>query len=394
MNIEENRLNELVKIVKTYLLSELYFYGKSLNKDYDENICNLLVKKNDFIKTTVKKIMDISPKYDYEKNIIMVSKLILEKLKENLEDYVKEDTTSKELVEYMKLSISYMQIDKEEKIKKLFELSLNDHNQILNLYKELAFKLDINNSLDLSNFYSYLLWNGYFSIDKTHKYQMKDRYNTKGFYSLEIYKGKGVCLNYAMQLRDFLKTSGINAAAISCYIDNRNSKIDKETTKVIERQKNISKLEQLKYNLATPFTNIIARKTGNHEIVLINDEKGLYYYDPTNLCTLNPNSFDKGNLINGKGYYKIIPDSFVIPFSTNEIEEIIYKLLVNDNASRNLSCNNFYESLNKVSKIINDNKDMLDEAYSDALPRISNINHEIELNREILGDYVKTKKRN
>ena len=97
-----------------------------------------------------------------------------------------------------------------------YEFILENYYNVLHTYSELASHLNITNPLDLCIYITYLLWNGYFSVTGKHAYQELDNTSIRGLQALDVMTGKGVCLNYADLLNDFLHMKGINSSIILC----------------------------------------------------------------------------------------------------------------------------------------------------------------------------------
>lgn len=76
--------------------------------------------------------------------------------------------------------------------KELYKESLICYNKILENYSILAQELNINNSLELSHLFAYMLWNGYYSVTKKHVYKLQERMMLPGMHSFDVIKGKEI----------------------------------------------------------------------------------------------------------------------------------------------------------------------------------------------------------
>lgn len=126
----------------------------------------------------------------------------------NYKSFIKDLTTITDIEElkqyYIKeyncsnliLTLIYKQYNNKKLLEELYKNSIDSYKQILETYKKLASELKITNSLDLSILYSYLLWNGYFSITHVHNYSLKNSLLLPGM-PFELMSGNGVCLHYA-----------------------------------------------------------------------------------------------------------------------------------------------------------------------------------------------------
>jgi len=99
--------------------------------------------------------------------------------------------------------------------KNAYARSIECYNSILENYSKLAQELHINNSLELAHFLSFMLWKGYYSVNKSHAYQTKCELGIPGLYSFDVIKGGGACLAYAELLKNFLLACDKEAAVLS-----------------------------------------------------------------------------------------------------------------------------------------------------------------------------------
>lgn len=187
------------------------------------------------------------------------------------------------------------------------------YNSILNIYSKLAKKIGITKPLEFGLFFEYLLFNGYFSIDKQFKYS---KINKKyGPYS--VASGTGVCGNMSVLLIDFLTKCGVESMLLINY-----------------------------FNVSDK--NIIPFIIGNHAAVLIKEDKS-YLYDITNKTLAYKTSHNK---------YKSINDKYVyLDRNMDGVDPIMY-----DNKESLIKYRN--ECKKKVDVVINKNKKLIDEVYN------------------------------
>ena len=69
----------------------------------------------------------------------------------------------------------YGSIENAHNYKELYKESFERLQNILKTYKVLSSELNINDPLELCILFTYLLWNGYFSVSKEHTYELKKR---------------------------------------------------------------------------------------------------------------------------------------------------------------------------------------------------------------------------
>ena len=267
---------------------------------------------------------------------------------------------------------------------------------ILNRYKQLAEDLNFETSLDISHYFSKLLWEGYFSPNKEHSYQLRDRITE--FPTLEVFQGKGVCLNYSALQTQFLKTCGKDAKQTSCLVDTKKIERDEKYKELLECKVDITKNEKIKEELLFLVAAPIVKLVGNHAITLVGDNNRIFYYDPTNMFVLNPMKGNKAKIINGKGEFDIKLDFTLNAHDFSKIEKIEDYLA--DIVTKNTSYDTFtdeeiYETMTRVFDKMNEKKSLVNAAYEEIKPNILTINEEIEKHKEEFGlKLTKNKPRN
>ncbi len=256
---------------------------------------------------------------------------------------------------------------------------------VLETYKDLAKELNFDTSLNLSHFFTKLLWEGYFSKDKKHSYQLRDR--ILEFPTLEVFQGKGVCLNYSALQTQFLKTCGKEAKQVSCLVDTKKIEGDEKYKELIECKIDITKaeetMEKLKFLVAAPLVKLI----GNHAITLIGDGNRFFYYDPTNIFVLNPAKDNKASIINGKGEFDIKLEYTLRAHDYSKMEKIedyLADIITKNTTYDTFTDEDIYSTMTSVFDKMNENASLLNDAYELVRPNILKINEEIEKNKEKL----------
>ena len=141
---------------------------------------------------------------------------------------------------YLKPMVAYIMQKHELKIQRIYKDSLIHYNNILENYKNLAQELKISSSLDLSNLLTYMLWNGYFSVNKEHFYKLKGRLLLPGMFSFDAIKGKGVCLAYAELLKNYLSICGKESSLLTCKVPTGKKAISVDYIPEIKRNTEIN----------------------------------------------------------------------------------------------------------------------------------------------------------
>lgn len=152
-----------------------------------------------------------------------------------------------------------------------------NYDKVIEKYNHLAKELNLNNSLELSILFSYMLYNGYFSITGVHNYQIDGRSNILTSLSFDVFHGRGTCINYSEMLTDIITSNGYDAATVVNHLD---SKMESRYIPDIERGKAPSKLS---IRSLKRFIESFDKKAENHACTLIMEKDKPYVFDSTNL---------------------------------------------------------------------------------------------------------------
>lgn len=152
-------------------------------------------------------------------------------------------------------------------VKNEYKELITPYNKILKIYSKLAKDIGLTQPLEFGIFFEYLLYNGYFSINKEFHYSLEN----KKYGPFSIISGTGVCINMSMLLKDFLSCCDVDSMVLINYF--------KGQTKDIR-----------------PYI------IGNHAAVLINDDIS-FLYDITNRTIAYKNGYKKFKSINDKYEY-------------------------------------------------------------------------------------------
>jgi len=140
---------------------------------------------------------------------------------------------------------------------KLFDV----HNKCVNTISKLIKETKLENIHQEFYLFCYLLWNGYFSADKTFSYNNRDIIDEDN----QVFLGYACCRHNAGLLTEVLKKNNICAFNLVIHLDKC-----KSTLIEIERK----------------IDTIISRKTpknqGNHLVTLVKKTDSVFLLDPTN----------------------------------------------------------------------------------------------------------------
>ncbi len=257
-------------------------------------------------------------------------------------------------------------LNKQEKNVSQLKSSMFHYNEILRKYAVLAKKIGLDNSLEICILFTYLLWNGYFSITKSNVYNDNNLASIQGAFSFDIMTGKGVCLNFSSMLRDFLIECGYNAANL-LNINNENRKINYRPPIKRKYVKNKTTDKLTSYSL---ISKIKSKKYGNHVFTLIKEGKYVYAYDPTNLLLLNIKNINVAKLVNGEGTFKLKP--YISHANNLPIESRrLLKRFYNMSRFENPYCEEYFsEMFDDLVNHLDRNKKILEKYYEWSLENI------------------------
>lgn len=177
------------------------------------------------------------------------------------------------------------------------------YSSLLDKTKRLALELGLTNSLEISNLFSYLLWNGYFSKTKNNIWNPKKNKGIYNLYYTNIIDGNCSQTSNTEMLKDLLNSCDFAATSLSNTISNK-TKFDIIYKVPIERQiASLSTSQKVKSLLFAPIT----KKIGNSSFVLIREEDKIYIYDPTMLSLFEASDSFNASLINGLGVTELHP---------------------------------------------------------------------------------------
>lgn len=289
-------------------------------------------------------------------------------------------------ITFLQRSFGYTKISELVKISLFAEL-LKDKNKfneesvkemklyknILEMYKNIAEELRLSTALQFSYYYTYLLWNGYFSVTKEHEYNKNDRSKNLNFLVASVLNGGGVCLEYSALLNDFLKICNRESMLMTCFVPIKKGEVEFEYKPNIVRNinKNTTRLNEALTVSANVFG--IIKKTGNHAVTVINENGQQYVFDATNLSVLNIEEKLRASLINGKGYFDLKKYSLDLFNLTDCTSELFY-MLKNEIAHSSLEKNNIISGYENTLKIVEKNRILLDEGYDSIHSSIEQVN--------------------
>lgn len=262
-----------------------------------------------------------------------------------------------------------------------------NYKEILKKSKELALELNLSNSLEIANLYTYLLWNGYFSKNKELKYQTHSRLLLPGMYSRDIMNGIGVCLNFSDMLTDFINQFDCYSSAT--LLNNINKNFERHYKVDIERKIVPNKFSR---KIITPFIIPITKKTGNHAYNLICEKGNLYIYDSTNLSASKLNNKFESSVLAGKGVCNIKPYLSYWLNNSNKSTQTLDLLHLTQHFTSPYTSKDFVITWEECLELFRKNKYLLDDFYDEIYNNIINIyNDNVKAKELIKKSKVKNK---
>lgn len=249
---------------------------------------------------------------------------------------------------------------------------MNLYRDLLELYRNIAEELKLSTALELSYYYTYLLWNGYFSIAKEHEYTLDNRSKNLSFLAASVLGGGGACLEYSALLNDFLKVCNKESVLMACYVPRKKDGVIFEHANTIQRNINENTKQSTEMSLFIANVSGIVKKIGNHAVTVINENGQQFVFDATNLSVLNIENKLMASVINGSGYFDLKKNSLYL-FNPTDCTGELFNLLRNEMAHSSLEKDSTIADYENTLKIVEKNKTLLDEGYNNILPFIEQI---------------------
>ena len=261
---------------------------------------------------------------------------------------------------HLKNNINYIN---EERYK--YYYTFNVYNSILNKFKKLTIELKLDNSLKIADLYTYLLWNGYFSITRENNFVPDNRANIKGLYSYDLVSGVGLCLNHSDLLKDLLNACGFKACNLVAEIQELERSYTPNINRDITNQPHDSNFLTTKYR-------------GNHLFTLIKENNEFYIYDSTNLAFYKVIKQNRCRIINGTGEFRTFSiNSYLFNF-TEQSKEVLNEFIMERNFTQPYTFLDFKKYFEEILETVNSNHKLIEDYYKDIYDNLFSINDVIE----------------
>lgn len=253
---------------------------------------------------------------------------------------------------------------------------IQEYNSITDDFSDFLNENDIIEPSEIFDYYSYALWNGYLSNNHKFEYDV-NRAFLIDYYGLDCIDGKAVCLNEADMLTDIYRKFGYEAYTIGCYVDVDHSEVNPiRCGKKIERSINDDAndfITEFFYNAAASSNvKFISKIFGNHAITCVKYNDEYYFYDPTRLAYLGKIDYNKVNIINGDGFYKLMY------LSTAALTSDFF----NPNIIVNNNCENYSDEI--IEKNIEIKQEELESFYLNECSKYEYISENMDSNKQFI----------
>lgn len=224
-----------------------------------------------------------------------------------------------------------------------FKLNSTHYDCVINI-SQLFEELGLNNIHQQFYVFCYLLWNGYFSIDKSYVYDNKnivDEDNT-------IFLGRGCCRHNSELMEEVFKLLDIEAREMGLRV----KKI--EPQRLIRIKRKIECFEE---------PSDLSRGECNHSVTLVGDSSAYFLFDSTNLieCEI----LNKSKLVSFGGEYKVNRRTF-----SKELIEVSYHAI---NRKPTMSESLLISNYEKARDVCEKNKNLFNDFYDDNHPNYEKI---------------------
>ena len=284
----------------------------------------------------------------------------------------------------------------------------NLYNEFIKNYNRLNKDFSFNEPISIYAMFSFLINNGYLSLDKKFNMCSDNCYNLYGILGSDIFAGNGVCRHTASMLTDILNDMDIRSMNLICYVPNNKFEFYSVDEKDYSRDKNmefVSKhtdsleemkllLERFKFleengiYLSVRYIPLSLRdkklaRVGNHVITYSLYQDKSYYLDPTSFLTFRMDDFKAGRLLDFKGREIYIKNHQLYRMNELEDREIREFLSDMEKYPEGISFLDTDKIVTSTTDICEENMDIFDKFYND----------NCELYGEIVNKLVKIKKK-
>lgn len=249
----------------------------------------------------------------------------------------------------------------------LYKDTLACYNKILEIYSNLPKYLELSSPLEISHLFSFMLWNGYFSLIKKHNYSHDSRMFIPSMSFLDVFKGGGVCLGYSELLSDYLNACNYNASVLIGMYNPINKSFFPSNI-ICHTLKDVCNNYRIR--------NILFLEN-NHANVLISFEDKLFIYDPTNELVLNVLNKSEAEVIGNYGAFLLdfFESCFINPYLDSNF---LKRELLRNDIKKAFNRKEIENSVKVTKKIIKKNIDLLEDVYQDVSPYLKLIDEQID----------------
>ena len=264
-----------------------------------------------------------------------------------------------------------------------------NYEAIIRKTAELFAELDITNTIEVCNMFSYMLYSGLFSRNHKYTYKPNSKKSTVAQYDygMTIMDQTGVCLNTVFLLDDVLKELGEYGEMMTVWT--MGGTLNYKTPVPRGNSENIFDRigEFIQYKIQKS-----SKIEANHicEIIEYNDD--YYMYDPTCMCIYSLDGTFESSVLNGTKKVSIRPYNALIMNDEENISEVLrhYKGIITSCKSdedrakiEKITLQLFKKSL----QMFNSNKNLIEDFHADIRQNIDRVSEFLNRRRNFL-EYV------
>lgn len=317
---------------------------------------------------------------DFFSELDIESNLLISLIKHDLENIFELLKLANDKCKGIKSLLLYFAVlnNEAEKYKKIYEKSIINYKEMLEKYKNLAIELNLKNALEISMLFSYMMWNGYYSVDKKYSYKLENRLLIPGLFSFDIIRGNGVCLAHSQLLSDYLNVCSKKSSFISCTFESVDSSNLKKFKPPIRRVHNFD----TKYKIISVILSSLLcgknEKFGNHSVTLIEDDNKFYVCDSTNLYFAKIENKSIATVINGNGKYYLKPLNSPIELSYAD-PNYLYERILSSGEKYSYTFSKVVCDYENIVALARQNIRLLNDAYDEIHHNLEVINDEMNI---------------
>lgn len=206
-----------------------------------------------------------------------------------------------------------------EKVKKRKQYQ-EEYHRVLNHYIHEGERMGLVTSCQLTNYFRFLLTNGYLSKNGKPFYHITPD-APRGLEFVSVFNSKGACLEFSQVFADFLNLAGVNASPIICNVSN----IEKGSLNYARNTLKVSPYSEEKLQEMASEENYF-----DHYVTLIEENSSYLIADMTNDLNFKVEDLNHASLIDGKALMYMNPFASFLERINKKEEDVLSNFILND----------------------------------------------------------------